>query len=70
MYAQGSNVCSSFATDPEYTKMPIIVEFVELAFVYCTYTQLTFDGRDERWSLEQSTSEGLQRSCELSLATW
>lgn len=54
--AQRSDVCPGFAADPEHTKMPVIVKLVELALVYCTYAQLTFNGGDQRWSLEQSTS--------------
>ena len=70
MYAQCSDVCSSFAADPEYTKMPVIIKLVELALVYCTDPQLTFDGGDQWGSLEQSTGECLQGSCKLRLAAW
>lgn len=48
--------------------MPIVVELVELALVDGPDAQLTFDGRDQRWSLEQSARECLQGPGELGFA--
>ena len=33
-------------------------------------TELALDGRNERWALEEGTSEGLQGAGKLGLATW
>jgi len=46
MYAEGSDVCSSFAAHPEDSQMALIIEFIELAFVDGSDTKLPLDGGD------------------------
>jgi hypothetical protein len=65
MYAKCSDVCSCFAADPEDTKVPIIVKFVELGLMDCSDTELAFDGGDQRRTLEESTCEGFESTSEL-----
>jgi hypothetical protein len=67
--AKSTDVGTSLAADPEDTKLPLIVEFVELALVNGTDTELALDGGDERGTLEERTGEGLEGACKLSLAT-
>jgi hypothetical protein len=69
MHAKCTDVGSSLAAHPEDTELPLIVELVQLALVDCSDTQLTLDSRNERWPLEQSTSEGLEGARKLCLAT-
>jgi hypothetical protein len=66
--AESTDVGTSFAADPENTKLPLIVEFVELALVDGTDTELTLDSGDKRGTLEERTGEGLESAGELSLA--
>jgi hypothetical protein len=67
--AEGTDVGSSLAADPEDTELPLIVELVELALVDGSDTQLTLDGGDQRGTLEESTGQGLEGARELGLAT-
>jgi hypothetical protein len=67
--AKSSNISSSLAADPEHAKVSIIVELVEFAFVDRSDTKLTLDSRDQRRPLEESASQGLKSSLELSLTT-
>ena len=67
--AKSTDVGTSLAADPENTKLPLIVEFVELALVDGTDTELALDGGDERGTLEERTGEGLESARELSLTT-
>ena len=67
--AEGTDVSTSLAADPENTKLPLIVEFVKLALVNGSDTELALDGGDERGTLEESTSESLEGTRELGLAT-
>ena len=67
--AESTDVGSSLAADPENTKLPLIVEFVELALVDGSDTELALDGGDERGTLEESTGESLEGARELGLAT-
>jgi hypothetical protein len=69
MDTKGSDVRSCFAADPKDTEMPIIVEFVKLALVDGSNTELTLDSRDQWRSLEKRTGQRLEGSFELSLAT-
>jgi hypothetical protein len=66
--AESTDVGTSLAADPENTKLPLVVEFVELALVDSTDTELALDGGDERGTLEERTSEGLKSARKLSLA--
>jgi hypothetical protein len=66
---ESTDVGTSLTADPEDTKVTLVVELVELALVDGTDTELTLDGRDERGTLEERTSQGLQSAAELSLAT-
>jgi hypothetical protein len=69
MDTQSSNVGTGFAADPENGEMPVVVELVQLALVDSSDTELSFDGGDERRSLEESSGEGLKSSRELRLST-
>lgn len=66
--AQSTDVGTSLAADPEDTKLPLIVELVELALVDGTNTELALDGGDERGTLEERTSKSLEGARKLSLA--
>lgn len=67
--AESTDVGTSLAADPEHTKLPLIVEFVKVALVDSSDTELALDGGDERGTLEESTSEGLKGARKLGLAT-
>lgn len=67
--AKGTDIGASLAADPENTKLPLIVEFVELALVDGTDTELALDSGDERGTLEERTGEGLESARKLCLAT-
>jgi hypothetical protein len=68
MHAKGTDVGSSLATDPEDTKVALIVELVKLALVDCADTELALDGGNQRWALEERAGEGLESASELGLA--
>jgi hypothetical protein len=68
MHAEGTDVGSSLAAHPEHAQLPLIVELVQLALVDGSDTELTLDSGNERRSLEQSTSEGLEGARKLRLA--
>jgi hypothetical protein len=48
--------------------MSFVVELVKLALVDSTDTELSLNGRNERRSLEKSTSESLQSTRKLGFA--
>jgi hypothetical protein len=66
---ESTDVGTSLTADPEDTKVTLVIELVQLALVDGTDTELTLDSRDERRTLEERTSQGLQSAAELSLAT-
>lgn len=68
MNTQSTDVSASFAADPEYTEVTVIVEFIKLALVNCADTELTLDCGDQRRTLEKGTSECLESSSELRFA--
>lgn len=68
MHAEGTDVSSGLAADPENTELSLIVELVQLALVDGSDTELTLDSRNQRWSLEERTSEGLEGARKLGLA--
>jgi hypothetical protein len=59
MNAEGTNVSSSLAADPENTQLPLVVELVQLALVDRSDTELALDGGNERGALEESSGERL-----------
>lgn len=67
---EGTDVGSGLARNPEDTEVALVVELVKLGLVDGTDTELTLDGGNERWALEESTGEGLESAGELSLTTW
>lgn len=67
VHAKSSDIGTSLTADPEDTQVAVIVEFDELALVDGSDTELTLNGRDQRRTLEQSTSEGLEGTGELGL---
>lgn len=66
--AEGTDVGTSLAADPEDTEVAVIVKLNQLALVDRSDTELTLDGGDERGTLEQGTGEGLESAGELGLA--
>lgn len=66
---EGTDVGTGLAANPEDTEVALIVELVVLALVDGTDTELALDGRDQRGTLEECTSQGLQSADELGLAT-
>jgi hypothetical protein len=64
-----TDVGTSLARNPEDTELSLIVELVEVALVDGSDTELSLDGRNKRRTLEESTSEGLEGTGELLLAT-
>lgn len=69
VHTQSSNVGTRLAAHPENTQMSVIVKLDELALVDGSDTELSLNGRDQRRALEESTSEGLEGTSELGLAT-
>lgn len=67
VHAKSTDIGTSLTADPEDTEVALIVKLDELALVDSSDTELTLDGRDQRRTLEQSTSEGLESASELSL---
>jgi hypothetical protein len=68
VHAEGTDVGSGFAADPEDTELPLVVKLVEVALVDGTDTKLTLDGRDQRRTLEKRTGEGLESARKLRLS--
>lgn len=68
MHAKRTDVCSSFAAHPENAQLPLVVKFVQFAFVDSSNTELSLDGGDEGRPLEEGTGENLQGTGELCLA--
>jgi hypothetical protein len=68
MHAKSTDVSSSLAADPEHAQLPLVVKLVQLALVDGSDTELTLDGGNERRSLEQSTSKGLEGARKLRFA--
>ena len=64
MYAESSDVCSSFARHPENRKVAVFVVLEKLRVVDSTDSELAFDGRNQRGALEESTSQGLESTGE------
>jgi len=60
MDAEGSNVSSSFAGDPENTHVAFLVVLNEVELVDGSHTELLLDGGNKRGSLETGTSEGVE----------
>lgn len=68
VHAEGTDIGTSLAADPEHTELPLIVELIELRLVDGTDTELTLDGGDERGALEERAGERLEGTGELGLA--
>lgn len=64
VHAEGTDVGSSLARDPEDTKVTLVVELDKLGLVDGTDTKLTLDGRDEGRALEEGSGEGLEGASE------
>ena len=56
MHAEGSDVCTSFTRHPENREVAVLVVLEKLRVVYSPDPKLTFDGRNQRGPLEESTS--------------
>lgn len=57
--AQGTDVGTGLAAHPEDGEVAVVVKLNQLRLVDCSDAQLALDGRDQRRSLEEGTSEGL-----------
>jgi hypothetical protein len=55
MNTKSTDVGTGFTADPEYAKMSVFVVFEDFGGVDCSNPELTFDGGDERWTLEECT---------------
>lgn len=66
--AEGTDVGTSLAADPEDTEVAVVVKLDELALVDGSDTELALDGGDQGRALEQGTGESLERAGELGLA--
>jgi hypothetical protein len=64
VHAEGTDVGSSLARDPEDSKVTLVVELDELGLVDGANTELTLDGRDEGRALEEGSGEGLEAAGE------
>jgi hypothetical protein len=60
MHAQGANVRAGLARYPKHGQIPLLIKLEEFGFVHGANAQLSLDGGNERWSLEQRTGESLQ----------
>lgn len=69
MHTQRPDIRAGLATDPKDAQMPIIVKLEQFALMYRPNSQLSLDGRDQWWSLEQGSGQGLQCSRQLSFAS-
>jgi hypothetical protein len=69
MNTQCSDVGSCFAANVEYGEVALVVEFVECTRVDRADSELTLDSGNEWWTLEKSTSQGLQSARKLCLST-
>jgi hypothetical protein len=67
VHAEGTDVSSGLARDPEDTEVTVVVKLDELAVVDGTDAELTLDGGDERGTLEEGTGEGFDGAGELLL---
>ncbi|URE22934.1 hypothetical protein MUK42_17056 [Musa troglodytarum] len=65
MDAEGTNIGSSLAGDPEDNQVPVGVVLKQLALVDSPDAELTLDGGDERGPLEDGTGEGLEGASDL-----
>lgn len=66
--AQGTDVGTGLAADPEDTQVAVVVELDELALVDGSDTELALDGGDQGRALEEGTGQGLEGAGELGLA--
>lgn len=65
--AEGTDVGTGLARDPEDAEVAVVVELDELAVVDGTDAELTLDGGDEGRTLEEGSGEGLDGAGELLL---
>lgn len=65
MDTQSTHIGTSFTADPEDSQMSIVIKLEKLALVDGSDTELTLDGRNQRRTLEQGTSESLHGLSEL-----
>lgn len=65
--AEGPDIGTGLARDPEDAEVAVVVKLDELAVVNGADAELTLDGRDEGRALEQGAGQGLDRAAELLL---
>ena len=70
MHTKNSQVGPRLATDPEHSKVPSIVELVDLALVDRSNAQCALDSWDEGRSLEDWTGELLDCATKLGFPSW
>lgn len=68
VHAEGTNVGTRLAANPEHTEMSVVIKLQQLTLVDCSDTQLALDGGDERRTLEERAGQSLQRASELGLS--
>ena len=66
--AEGTDIGTGLARNPEDTEVTVVVELDELRLVDRADTELALDGRDQGRSLEESTGESLEGGGESGLA--
>ena len=62
-----TDVRTGLAADPKDAQRPLLVKLDQRGLVYGSNAQLPLDGTDERWSLEQSPCQRLDRLRDLGL---
>merc|ERR1712166_1035239 len=65
MNTHSSNVSTSLARDPEDAHVSLLIVLDEFALVDCPDSQLLLDSRYQRWPLEASSCQRLERFLKL-----
>ena len=69
VHTESTHIRARLAGDPEDDKVALLVILEHLALVDGADAELALHSRDERWPLEECTSEGLDGACHRCLAT-
>ena len=67
VHAQGTDISTSLAIEPDDTEVALIVELQHLALVDGSHTESLLHSRDQRRTLEEGTRESLHSLAELLL---
>lgn len=60
MHTKRSYIRSRLTAHPKHREVASFVEFEEFGLIDCADAELAFDGGDQRGSLEEGASEGLE----------